>query len=227
MRNAKNKLILWGLNENQIRELEKNKKANQPSTFYSSKSGYITSLNVLEGEYVAEGGTIMQLADLSILWAEAKVYTYELSEIDKNKKAIVSVPDISEKEFVGSIEFVNPEIYTDSRINLIRVSIPNTKNEFKPGMAAVVMLTSATKNSIILPIDAVIRDSKVSKVWILSGKNRFKSVEVITGIESESSVEIIEGLNINDIVVVSGAYLINSEFIFKYGVKSQMIHEHK
>ena len=113
-----------------------------------------------------EGGTIVKLADLSSLWAEAQVYTTQLSGVDRNSIATVRIPDVDGREIKGRIEFVNPEINTDTRINLIRVSIPNPGNQLKPGMPAYVLLKSPQRKALALPADAVIRDSKGSTVWI-------------------------------------------------------------
>ena len=75
--------------EAQVSELAKSKKASPLTSFYSNESGYITELPVMEGQYVSEGSTIVKLADLSSLWAEAQVYTSQLSAIDMKGTAIV------------------------------------------------------------------------------------------------------------------------------------------
>ena len=107
-------------------ELEKTKKASHLTTFYSPLGGTITGFESHEGEYVAEGGTILRLTDLSSLWAEAQVYTSQLSGIDVKGKARVRIPDIG-KEIDGRIELVNPEINPDTRINLVRKAVPTKK----------------------------------------------------------------------------------------------------
>lgn len=217
LQGAKNKLLLWGMSEGQVLELAQSKKATPTTTFYSSSSGYITTLDIREGDYVMEGGTIVKLADLSSLWAEAQVYTSQLAELDKNSAAVVLLPDFDGKEITGRIEFVNPEINPDTRINLIRVSIPNPGNQLKPGMPAYVLLKSPLRKTLTLPVDAVIRDGKGATVWIQTANKTFKSVMVQTGLETDDRIEIKSGLKNGDVVVISGAYLLNSEFIFKKG----------
>jgi len=224
---AKNKLILWGMSESQVLELEKNKKASPTTTFYSNESGYITGLDIREGDYVMEGGTIVKLSDLSRLWAEAQVYTSQLAGIDRNSVAVVQLPDFGGREIKGRIEFVNPEINPDTRINLVRVSIPNPGNQLKPGMPAYVLLKSPQRKTLTLPIDAVIRDGAGATIWIQTGINSFKSVMVETGLESDDRIEIKSGLKTGDIVVVSGAYLLNSEYIFKKGTNPMSGHDMK
>ena len=123
------------------------------------------------------------------------------------------------------MSFVNPEIVAESRINLLRVSIPNVNRRFKSGMSAYVYLNGSNRSSLILPVDAVIRDSKGATVWINTGHNTFKSKMVEVGIETDSKIEIISGLLPGDLVVVTGAYLLNSEYIFKRGTNPMEGHK--
>jgi len=226
LQGSKNKLQLWGMSESQLQELAKNKATGSVTTFYSNASGYITSLEIREGSYIMEGGTVVKLADMSRLWAEAQVYTSQLAEIDRRSIATVQIPDFDGKEVKGKIEFINPEINPDTRINLIRISIPNPGNQLKPGMPVYVLLKSPERKTLSLPINAVIRDGKGATVWIKTASHAFKSVMVKTGLESDDRIEIISGLKEGDIVVVSGAYLLHSEYVFKKGVDEMAGHQH-
>jgi Cu(I)/Ag(I) efflux system membrane fusion protein len=154
---------------------------------------------------------------LSSLWAEAQVYASRLSAIDPNSKATVQFPDLPGKEINGRIEFVNPEINPDTRINLIRIAIPNPEGQLKPGMPAYVVIRNNQSHSLTLPAGAVIRNANSSLVWLQTGHNTYKSVMIETGYEDGDRVEIRSGLKPGDIVVTSGAYLVNSEYIFKHG----------
>lgn len=221
---AKNKLLLWGMSEKQVEDLAYNRNI-AATTYYSPAAGYITSIEVREGDYVMEGGAIVKLADLSSLWAEAQVYASQLAEINKSSIAIVQLPDFEGKEIKGKIEFVNPEINPDTRINLIRVSIPNPGNRLKPGMLAYVLLKSAQRKMLSLPINAVIRAGNGATVWVQTESKTFKSIMVQTGLETDERIEIISGLKEGDIVVLSGAYLLNSEYIFKKGANPMAGHD--
>lgn len=222
---AKNKLRLWGMSEAQIAALAKSRKAGPVTTFYSPGSGYLTTLDVAEGDYVMEGGPILQLADLSTVWVEAQAYASELSRIDYQGTAVVQVPDMPGTGLRGTVEFVNPEINPATRINLIRVKVPNPDNRLKPGMPAYVRLKSRQRTALTLPIDAVIRHAAGATVWVQTGANTFKSKMVTVGLESGDRIEITSGLAEKDVVVVSGAYLLNSEYIFKNGADPMAGHD--
>jgi len=225
LRSAKNKLLLWGLSEAQIKELESNRKPTPITTFFSTASGFITQIEIREGDYIMEGGTVVKLADLSTLWAEAQVYTSQMAEINSGSIATVQLPGFDGKEIKGRIEFMNPEINPDTRINLIRVSIPNPNNQLKPGMPAYVILKSPQRRTLTLPIDAVLRDGKGATVWVKTGTHSFKNKMVSVGLESNDQIEITSGLNAGEIVVITGAYLLQSEYIFKKGANPMTGHD--
>ena len=216
IKSAQIKLLLWGMSEAQINALSDAKKDPITTTVFSTQSGYITALNVQEGDYVPEGGLVIQLADLSTLWVEAQVYTSQYNSINRNGLVTIQLPDIG-KEVKGKIDFENPEINADKRLNLIRITIPNQGNQLRPGMLAYVILKGAEKNVLSLPVDAVIRDAHGATVWVQTGKNSFKNKMVTVGIESGDHIEIVNGLQQGEAIVTKGAYLINSEYIFRVG----------
>ncbi|MHB1177330.1 MAG: efflux RND transporter periplasmic adaptor subunit [Daejeonella sp.] len=217
IQSAKNKLLLWGLSEAQIKQIAVKKTTTPVTTFYSPVAGYITTSDIREGEYTMEGGTIVRIADLSTLWAEAQVYTSQLAQINNNAVAYVQFPDLPGKQTKGKIEFMNPEINPQTRITLLRVNVANSGNLLKPGMPAYVTLKGIQVNTLTLPSDAVLRIGSEASVWVQTGNRSFKSRMVKIGMEDGERVEIKSGLQSGDIVVISGAYLLNSEYIFKKG----------
>ena len=112
---------------------------------------------------------------------------------------------------------MNPEINPQTRINLLRVNVPNPGNLLKPGMPAYVTIKGKQVNTLTLPSDAVLRTGTGVSVWVQTGTRSFKSRMVEIGMEDGDRVQIKSGLQSGDIVVISGAYLLNSEFIFKKG----------
>ena len=226
VKSARTKLQLWGLTETQIKDLETTNKSSLQTAFYSSVSGYITSVDALEGQYVMEGATIIKMADLSTLWAEAQVYISQLSQVDPNSIAEVQFPDFPGRAVKGKIEFINPEINPDTRITLLRVGIPNDGNRLKPGMSAYLLLKGKQHQTLTLPTNAVIQESKGATVWLQTGTNIFKSKMVEIGMQDNGFIEIKSGLQAGDVVVISGAYLLNSEYVFKRGTNPMEGHSH-
>lgn len=217
VQSAKSKLLLWGVTEAQIRELERSNGTSQVTGFISPYSGFITALESREGEYVPEGEMVFKLADLSSLWAEAQVYASRMATVRHIISATVLFPDIPNLEVKGKVEFINPEVTRQTRLALLRVIIPNPGNRLKPGMPAYVYLDGAVSNSLTLPSDAVIRYAHNNIVWVQTAHYTFESRMVTLGLYEKDRVQILSGLKSGDVVVTSGAYLINSESAFKKG----------
>ncbi|MNL25881.1 Macrolide export protein MacA [compost metagenome] len=116
------------------------------------------------------------------------------------------------------INFITPSLQSGTQLTQVRGSVPNPGNQWQPGLQANVFLPSANKGNVLtLPVDAVIRDGKGMHVWIKTGKETFEPRLVKTGTENDSQVEISEGLKNGDQVVVTGAYLLYSEYVLKKG----------
>ncbi len=225
LQSAKYKLLLYGMSESQVKKLATSNKATPLTTFYSPVSGYVTSIDVLEGGYAMDGGTVLSVANLSTLWAETQAFTSQLTSINDNSIAIVKIPDLGNTEIRGRITFADPEVDPAVRINVLRVAVPNQKNLLKPGMPVYVTFQNPAHKSMVMPIDAVLRDGKGAMIWIRTADGSFKSQMVQVGHEEGNSIEILSGLKEGDQVVVSGAYLLNSEFILKNGADPMAGHD--
>jgi membrane fusion protein, copper/silver efflux system len=219
-----NKLRLSGMTEAQISQLASLDKAPLTTTYYAPEGGYVTSINATEGGYVMEGETVLQVTDLSALWAEAQIYASQLFKVPANAVAIVHAGTGEPVE--GKIEFTNPELSESSRINILRIAVPNSGNRLKPGMSVNIRVQSSQVNSWTLPTSAIIQGEHGATVWMQTGKNRFRSKMVTTGMESSGLTEIVSGLNEGDVLVVSGTYLLNSEYVFKKGADPMSGHSH-
>lgn len=225
IQSAKNKLSLYGLSQKQVRDIENSDSFSNIITIISSASGVITSTDVREGDYVMEGGSIYHMADLSSLWAEVQVYSDNLSKISENMLATVYIPSITGGKKEGKISFMNPELNPSSKINVVRIELSNQQGELKPGMQVNVSVLLNKQIALALPTDAIILDGKGASVWVQTGHNQFKNVMVETGIETNEYTEIKSGLKQGDVVVISGAYLLSSEYLFKNGTNPMGEHD--
>lgn len=214
---AREKLILYGLTGKQVQQLEKNKSIPETITILSPESGIISSVLIKEGSYVMEGENILKFSDYSTLWAEAEIYQADLSKITKDMPVTITIPDLPEMKISGKIIFVHPELNETSAINLARVEIKNEKLWLKPGMQANFLIVMNEFTTLAIPTDAILRDGKGNSIWIETDHHTYQNLMVETGMESAGFTEIKSGLKENDKVVTSGAYLINSEFIFRKG----------
>lgn len=131
---AKKRLMLWGITEKQIKELEQRKVPQTHLTIYSPLSGIVIKKTALEGKYVKEGENIYCIADLRNLWMLADIYEYEISWIKLGQQVEITSTAYPGEVFKGRISFINPYIDERTRSVKIRVDVPNPKGKLKPGM---------------------------------------------------------------------------------------------
>ncbi|MBD1395057.1 efflux RND transporter periplasmic adaptor subunit [Mucilaginibacter glaciei] len=214
---AENKLKLWGLSASQIKNLSVSQKVSATNTILSNVAGTVSDIAVHEGDYVTEGMTVLKTQGLNSLWVEAQLYSNETGLYKENDKVNISLPDLGGQVIKGKVEFINPELSGSSKVVLIRISIPNTQGLIRPGMQAYLIIGNGSTKVLAVPASAVLTDGKGSKVWVKNSDGSFTAKMISVGIGNQSYVPINSGLNPGEIVVTNGAYLLNSETIFKNG----------
>ncbi|MFN0175458.1 MAG: efflux RND transporter periplasmic adaptor subunit [Saprospiraceae bacterium] len=222
---ARNKLLLWGMTEAQLQELQLSGTPKNSVTFYSRYAGFVMEAPPAEGSYVSPGSTVLKLADLRTLWAEAQLYVSDLPFLAQTREASVSLPYFPGRILGGKVSFVNPNLEASSKIVLARVEISNPKGEYQPGMQVWITLKGKTRQALAVPTNALIRDSRGVSIWTKNEGGGFEGRMVRIGIANEDYTEIVEGLQADEIVVVSGAYLLHSEFVFKKGADPMAGHK--
>ena len=213
---ARQKLQLLGLSNGQLRTLAATGRPTPALTFYSPQAGLVQAVGVTEGQYVSAGTLLVSLTNLSSLWVEAQLYPDEVAGIRLGQTVQVRVAGFSE-EYTGRVIFLSPELQANSKVTLLRVQLANPGGHLQPGMQANVDLTSPRTAALVLPQAAVLRDSRGSYVWQQTAPGRFHRAQVTTGPETDLTVAITGGLAAGAQVVVSGAYLLESEYALYQG----------
>ena len=222
---AKNKLRLFGYTDAQIQALNQGTALKPLLTVYSRSSGIVKELNISEGQYLSEGSPVMKLESFDHLWLEIDIYPSEIQEIKTGTKVNFIVNGIQTKEQSAIIDFISPEMNASTQILKARAVVKNS-GLMQPGMQVSVFLPKAEVTSALsLPLEAVVRDEKGAHVWVKTGENTFSPKMVITGDEDQDRILIVSGLENSSEVVISGAYLLSSEFILKKGVNTMSAHD--
>jgi membrane fusion protein, copper/silver efflux system len=212
-----NKLLIMGMIPSQIQQLAKDGKILFTVTIYSPASGKIRSVNVSEGQYVAEGQQMFELAEDSNLWVEAQVYPDEIKFLKPGMPANVKVPAAGEFTLNSRISFINPSFEAGKNITLVRAVIRNPESKLYPGMFAIMDIQTQSSHGIIIPSSAIISGTDGDRVWVMEENGEFSGRVVTTGLQSGDSVLVLSGIDKPEKIVTSGAYLLNSEFILKQG----------
>jgi Cu(I)/Ag(I) efflux system membrane fusion protein len=214
---AESKLFLYGLTKKQVEQLTTTKSVQQRITFLAPTSGVVEEIAVAEGQYVNEGDRLYRIENFTSLWLEAELYPNETRFIKIGDKISIRVSGFESESIIATVNFLSPEYNANSQITVMRASLSNSDLHFKPGMQAQVLFTHSSRKALTIPVDAIIRDANGTHVYVQSEQNTFVPRMVKIGVENFEQVEITFGLEENEIVAVSGAYLLYSELILKKG----------
>ena len=214
---AKQRLMLFGVKESQIAELEKAGKPNIRLPIYTPLSGVVIEKMVQQGQYVNTGDPLFNIADLSTVWVEVEVYENEFPNIHIGQKVEIRSQSFPGRPFIGRIAFIYPFLDPKTRTVKARVEMPNPGQKLKPDMFVNAIIKVPLGSAIVVPVTAVMDTGKRQVVWVESSPGMFEPRDVQVGQKTDDKVQILSGLKPGDKVAASGGYLIDSEAQLKGG----------
>jgi Cu(I)/Ag(I) efflux system membrane fusion protein len=131
---SRDKLRLWGLTDEQVKNIETTGKAEEHVTIYAPTGGIVIHKNALEGQYVQTGTKIYTIADLSQVWVYLDAYESDLEWLRYGQKVEFTTVAYPGEVFKGTIAFIDPVLNDKTRTIKIRVNVPNPKGKLKPKM---------------------------------------------------------------------------------------------
>ena len=131
---AREKLLLWGLTEGQVAEIEARGTASDRVMLTSPTTGVVIEKLLDEGAYVQTGTHIYKVADLSQLWLRLDAYEQDLTWLRYGQPVLVEVEALPGEPFEGSISYIDPFIHDHTRTAKVRVNVDNSDGRLKPGM---------------------------------------------------------------------------------------------
>jgi HlyD family secretion protein len=117
------------------------------TVLHSPISGMVLVKSGEVGEVVNPGTSVVTIADIENVWLKAYIPMTELGRVKWGQEVVVTTDVRPPKEYKGRISFISPQaeftpkqIQTEKeRVTLvyrIKVDLPNTDHELKPGMPA-------------------------------------------------------------------------------------------
>jgi len=223
---ARRRLELWGVPQDELKELERTKKAREALTLRSPIGGRVLERNALEGTRVEPAVELYRIADLSVVWLQAKIYEYELPHVEIGQPVRIALASQPEKEIKGKVSFVEPVFQEASRTVKVRVEIKNPDDQFKPGMYADLIIEHDMGEGLLVPESALLRTGLRNLAFRVLPGNRFEPVEVTLGSQFNERLQVRGGLSEGDEIVISAGFLIDAESRLKSATSAMTGHQH-
>ena len=214
---ARQRLMLYGVKESQITDLERAGRPNIRLPIYTTLSGVVIEKLVQQGQYVNTGDVLFNIADLSSVWIEIEVYENEFPNVKIGQRVEIQSESFPGKPFIGRVSFIYPFLDPKTRTVKARVDMPNPGLKLKPDMFVKATIKAQLGAAIVVPVTAVMDTGKSQTVWVESSSGMFEPREVQLGQRTDDKVQVMSGLKAGDKVAISGGYLIDSEAQLKGG----------
>lgn len=141
---TRERLQLWGIGDDQVKQIVKTGKAVGTVTVRSPIDGHVVKKCQAEGDTIEEGTRLFDVADLSTLWVEAPVPDQsDLAVIKPGLPVRVTAPALPDRRFDGQV-LVAAYRDPDSKALRVRFAVNNPREELRPGMHVTVVLAAAT-----------------------------------------------------------------------------------
>lgn len=220
------RLTLYGVAPEEIKELQRTQKPRDTLLLRSPIKGRVLERNVFEGSYVEPAAELYKIADLTVVWLQAKIYEFEVPHIEIGQPVDVTVQSDPNKVFEGRVAFVEPVVQEATRTVKVRVEIDNPQELLKPGTYADLKIEHGMGEGLVVPDSAVMRTGERTICFRALPEGRFEPVEVKLGGHFGDRFEILSGLEEGDEIVVSAGFLIDSESRLKATSSGGGGHQH-
>jgi Cu(I)/Ag(I) efflux system membrane fusion protein len=217
---ARRRLQLWDITDEQIALLEKRGEPVKAMTLYAPTSGRVTGKNVLAGQKIMPGESLLVVSDFSTVWGEADIYESDLPFVHEGMPLEISLPFWQGKIFSGTVSFVAPTLDPVSRTVKARLVIPNPELLLKPEMYAEARLSYSLGERLAIPEAAVMRTGEHSYTFREGDDGALHPVEVGLGARVEGFYEVLSGLKVGDRVVTAANFLVDSESSMRAALES-------
>ena len=211
MRAARQRLVLLGMPESLVAQVERTGRPQTVVTISSPTGGVIRTLSVRAGMTVATGQTLAEINGLGTVWVNAAVPEALSGQVRQGSSVRVTLAAFPGETFTGRVSAILPEAQGETRTLTARIELANRGGRLKPGMFATVQLGESSRPALLVPSEAVIRTGRRTLVMLALDGGRYQPAEVRTGQESGGQTEILAGLADGEKIVASGQFLIDSE----------------
>ena len=234
---GKQKLLLLGMNEEQLNRVIRLNKPYATVAVYSPYNGHLheagnsmpvintgetkndgsnmmEELPIKEGMYVEKGQNIFQLFNTDNIWVLLNIFP-ESQGIVKTGDPVKITPETNPKMSLnGKIDFIEPAFRPESKTMTARVYLKNTKSMIPIGSQVRAQIITDREADDWLPKDAVLSLGR-DQIVFLKTNGGFQAHKVETGLRYKDQIQIISGLTETDSVAANGQYLADSESFIK------------
>ncbi len=213
---AASQLLALGVTRGQVDRVIQTGQPLRTLSVHSPADGVVSDLAARQGEWLMAGARLMRVAGLSRVWAQFEAYERDLARLRVGTPIQFTVEAFPGETFSGAVSFIDPVVDAERRTAGVRVQVANPRSRLKPGMLVRGLgggVPSADA-ALVIPASAPLVTGRRAVVYVqMPGQEQpaFEARDVTLGTRKGAYWEIASGLTEGELVVVNGAFKIDSE----------------
>ena len=234
---AKEKLLLLGMDNQQLQRIIQSGQPSLTMAVYSSYSGHIhesakgsimnpdaglmkdvslitEELSLKEGMYVQKGQSVFTVFNPDRAWAILNIYAENQALVRAGNSVRVVPETAPTKDFRAMIDLIEPFYRRENKTLTARVYFDNSHLNIPIGSQVRATIFGDTRDAYWLPKEAVL-SSGIEKVVFQKSDGGFKAHKIYTGITHKDYIQVLSGMKETDSVAMNAQYLMDSESFIK------------
>lgn len=214
---ATEKLRLLNIPQSQIDEVIRSGKASPYVQLKANTSGTVVKKLIEQGDYVRQGQSLLQIANLSRVWAVFQAYETDLPFIHRGQQLQFTAEALPGETFTGRVTFIDPILNGQTRTAGVRVEMANGGGRFKPEMLLVGNVAASMQKyadeGVIIPKSAVLWTGRRSVVYVkddVEEQPTFLLRQVTLGPSLPDGYVVLDGLAEGEEIVTNGVFAIDA-----------------
>lgn len=188
----------------------------QPGTYVLTApfAGTVVSRDAVPGRQVGGGQTLLELADLSTLWALLEVPEADASQVRAGQPVTLWFESMPGETREAPLTRVGASVDPATRTVRARVELPNPEGALKAGLFLRARVQVAAEHpALLVPREAIQRAEGRTLVFVKKDAGLYEPVAVELGAGTREEVEVVKGLSEGQEVVTTGAFLLKTEIL--------------
>jgi cobalt-zinc-cadmium efflux system membrane fusion protein len=177
------------------------------------RAGVVLDVGASPGEFsnaLSAPQPLCTIADISTVWAVGDIYEADLAAAKAGESAEVTLNAYPGDHWSGRVSVVSDAVDPNTRTLHVRVVLPNPGTRLKPSMFGAIRLLRSSRQGILVPAAAVVREGNSAYVFVDEGQGHYQRRSVVLGPSSDGSLEITSGVKSGETIVAQGALLLRA-----------------
>ena len=209
---ARARLVLLGIPEDRAQRLASPADVVTSFDVKSPIAGIVTKRNANAGMNIDLATALFTVTDLSTVWVIADLYERDFAGVGIGSPVSITTPAYPGMDLRGRVDYIDPQVQTETRTAKLRAEVPNAGNRLRFGMFVDASIGARSARPVVMvPKGAVQIVGTQSVVYVSTGPGRFVQRDVTVGDAMGNEVAVSSGLEPGDAVVTEGAFFLRAE----------------